>query len=253
MLASRLPSILPPLTEEEALEVAAIRSISGQDVESYIQQWQNRPFRNPHHTASGVALVGGGSQPKPGEIMISRAAQQACFPARFQLIAAMNPCPCGYAGDSSGRCHCTPEQVNRYRMKLSGPLLDRIDMHIKVPSLAPGTLRNDTSEAEASQSVQERVITARKLQLDRQQKANFLLQGREIETHCALSEEQHQLLEKAAQQLNLSVRAYHRILRVARTIADLDNNPGIKMQHLTEALNYRPSFNLQPSAKTVSI
>ncbi len=286
MLASRLPSILPPLTEDEALEVAAIRSISGQDVESYIQQWQNRPFRNPHHTASGVALVGGGSQPKPGEIslahrgilfldelpefdrkvlevlreplesgeiMISRAAQQACFPARFQLIAAMNPCPCGYAGDSSGRCHCTPEQVNRYRMKLSGPLLDRIDMHINVPALAPGTLRSDTGEAEASQSVQERVITAREMQLNRQQKANFVLQGREIETHCALSEEQHQLLEKAAQQLNLSVRAYHRILRVSRTIADLDASSSIKMQHLTEALNYRPSFNLQPNAKAVSI
>ncbi|MBL4607980.1 MAG: YifB family Mg chelatase-like AAA ATPase, partial [Pseudomonadales bacterium] len=234
MLASRLPSILPPLTEEEALEVAAIRSISGQNVERTIEQWQNRPFRSPHHTASGVALVGGGSQPKPGEIslahcgilfldelpefdrkvlevlreplesgeiMISRAAQQACFPARFQLITAMNPCPCGYAGDSSGRCHCTPEQINRYRMKLSGPLLDRIDMHIKVPAIAPSTLRSISGESESSQTVQERVIIARTQQLERQNKANFLLQGSEIENHCALSEEQHQLLEKAAEQL----------------------------------------------------
>lgn len=286
MLASRLPSILPPLTEEEALEVAAIRSLSNHDVDNFIEQWQSRPFRNPHHTASGVALVGGGSQPKPGEIslahrgilfldelpefdrkvlevlreplesgeiMISRAAQQACFPARFQLIAAMNPCPCGYAGDSSGRCHCSPEVVNRYRRKLSGPLLDRIDMHIKVPALAPGTLRNNSGDSECSETVQQRVVKARTQQLGRQNKANFALQGKEIDTHCALTSAQHQLLESAAEKLQLSVRAYHRILRVARTIADLDHSPIIQTHHLTEALNYRPSFNLQPSPIATSV
>ena len=188
-----------------------------------------------------------------GEIIISRAAHQACFPARFQLITAMNPCPCGYAGDSSGRCHCSPDVINRYRRKLSGPLLDRIDMHIKVPALAPGTLRNDSGNSEDSQTVQLRVITAREQQLGRQQKANFELQGQEIETHCALTDEQHELLESAAEKLQLSVRAYHRILRVARTIADLGHSPRIKTQHLTEALNYRPSFNLQPTAQVASV
>ena len=282
MLASRLPSILPPLSEDEALEVAALRSVSGQDVTGFIHQWQVRPFRNPHHTASGVALVGGGSQPKPGEIslahggvlfldelpefdrkvlevlreplesgeiMISRAAQQVCFPARFQLVAAMNPCPCGYAGDPSGRCHCTPEQINRYRMKLSGPLLDRIDMHITVPALAPGALRSETARNESSQSVQQRVVAARAQQVSRQQKANCVLQGRDIETHCALSAEHYQVLERAVQKLNLSVRAYHRILRVARTIADLEQSDVINLPHLTEALSYRPSFNLHTSAR----
>lgn len=276
MLASRLPSILPPLSDAEALEVAAIKSVSGQAVSAFAQQWQVRPFRNPHHTASAVALVGGGSHPKPGEIslahngvlfldelaefdrkvlevlrepiesgeiLISRAAQQACFPARFQLIAAMNPCPCGYAGDSSGRCHCTAEQINRYRLKLSGPLLDRIDLHITVPALPPGTLGNThSSTTESSSTVQQRVVPARAQQLSRQQKANSALQGREIEKYCALSPQQQTLLEKATVRLNLSVRAYHRILRVARTIADLEKSTDIHTSHLTEALNYRPGF-----------
>lgn len=282
MLASRLPGILPPLSEEEALEVAALRSVSGQHVHDFMHYRQTRPFRNPHHTASAVALVGGGSQPKPGEIslahggvlfldelpefdrkvlevlreplesgeiMISRAAQQVCFPARFQLIAAMNPCPCGYAGDASGRCHCSLEQVQRYRLKLSGPLLDRIDMHITVPALARGALRNDSAPSQNSAEVQARVVAARALQLARQHKANHALLGRDIEQHCALSAAHVQVLEQAVEKMNLSVRAYHRILRVARTIADLAGCERIDLPHLSEALSYRPAFTLSSGTR----
>jgi magnesium chelatase family protein len=269
MLASRLPGIMPPLTEAEALETAAIASISAQGLD--LQQWGVRPFRAPHHTASGVALVGGGGQPRPGEISlahhgvlfldelpeydrrvlevlreplesgritISRAARQADFPARFQLVAAMNPCPCGYLGDAERRCACGQEQVRRYRARISGPLIDRIDLHIEVPRLAHRVLRGDVVE-ESSAAVRARVCAARDRQLQRAGKPNSALGTRQIERYCTLSENDHRLLEQALERLGLSPRAYHRILKVARTIADLAGSENIKTPHLTEAISYR--------------
>jgi magnesium chelatase family protein len=265
LLASRLPGILPPMAEEEALESAAIASISGQGIDP--ARWRQRPFRHPHHTASGIALVGGGSKPRPGEIslahggvlfldelpefsrhvlevlrepmesgriVISRAAVQAEFPSRFQLVAAMNPCPCGYAGDPSGRCTCTPDQTRRYRDRISGPLLDRIDLHVEVP-------RQRLSEhepGEPSDTVRARVIAARRHQHNRAA-SNACLDVAGIREHCALSPKMASFLEQACERLQLSARAHHRILRVARTIADLDDSERIEMPHLTEAIGYR--------------
>jgi magnesium chelatase family protein len=271
MLASRLPSILPPLTEQEALETAAVHSVSGQGFSP--ARWAQRPFRAPHHTASAVALVGGGSDPRPGEvslahngvlfldelpefdrrvlevlrepmesgrIVISRAARKAEFPARFQLVAAMNPCPCGYLGDPSGRCHCTVEQVQRYRMRLSGPLLDRIDMHIEVPRLPRETLlAGEASAVETSAEVRARVASSRVRQIERGGKSNALLGSREVERFCRLAETDRRLLEQAIDRLTLSARAYHRILKVARSIADLEGCDDIRTGHLTEAISYR--------------
>ncbi|WP_183948870.1 YifB family Mg chelatase-like AAA ATPase [Rehaibacterium terrae] len=270
LLASRLPGLLPPASEEEALEAAAIASVSGRGFDP--ARWRQRPFRNPHHSASAVALVGGGSEPRPGEISlahhgvlfldelpewdrrtleslreplesgvvtISRAARQAEFPARFQLVAAMNPCPCGWAGDPSGRCRCTPEQVQRYRGKLSGPLLDRIDIHLEVPRLARGELRPDAPRGEASATVRVRVVAARERQLARAGKLNARLGQRETEVHCRLTPADQGLLERAMESLRLSARATHRILRVARTIADLAGSEAIRTAHLTEAIGYR--------------
>ncbi|MCC6208976.1 MAG: YifB family Mg chelatase-like AAA ATPase [Gammaproteobacteria bacterium] len=271
MLASRLPGILPLMTDQEALETAAVASISGNGFE--IRHWRERPFRAPHHTASGIALVGGGSSPRPGEIslahngvlfldelpefdrrvlevlreplesgriMISRAARQCEFPARFQLVAAMNPCNCGYLGDSSGRCRCTAEQIQRYRARVSGPLLDRIDMHIEVPALPRSALRQATNESTpTSAQVRERVIQARQRQLARDGKPAHQLAPREIERSCAIDASMAALLERAATQLGLSARAYHRILKVARTIADLDAEEQIGHAHLGEAIGYR--------------
>lgn len=271
MLASRLAGILPTMSEEEAVEAAAIASISDQGFTA--GDWGRRPFRAPHHTASSVALVGGGSYPRPGEvslahhgvlfldelpefdrrvlevlreplesgrITISRAARQAEFPARFQLIAAMNPCPCGYLGDSGGRCHCTLEQVQRYRSRLSGPLLDRIDMHVEVPKVPQDALGNKgDSNPETSQNVRARVEQARSVQMQRSGKANAALKNRQIEKYCPLSDPDSRLLEHAIERLGLSARVYHRILRVARTIADLASSEGIGTAHLTEAISYR--------------
>lgn len=270
MLASRLPSILPILNDEEALEVAAITSISKQTF--IYQQWRKRPFRSPHHTASSVALVGGGSPPRPGEISlahhgvlfldelpefnrrvleslreplesgtitISRAARQAEFPARFQLIAAMNPCPCGHLGNSKGDCRCTPEQIQRYRSRLSGPLLDRIDLHIEVPPLPQGMLTTTPQKNEHSADVRARVEQARSTQMNRANKTNCALTGKELEKYCVLSNNDKQLLDHAIQKLGLSARSFHRVLRIARTIADLAGNPNITTSHLTEALSYR--------------
>lgn len=271
MLASRIPTILPELTQEEALEVAALLSISTRGF--HASQWKERPFRSPHHTASTVALVGGGKPPRPGEISlshqgvlfldelpefnrhvleslreplesgtitISRAAKQAEFPARFQLITAMNPCPCGYLTDPNGRCHCTKDQVSRYKRRLSGPLLDRIDMHIEVPNLPKGLLtQTQDSQSESSETVRRRVTIARGIQLKRQHKINTLLSGKILEKYAVVSKENRDFLERAIQKLNLSARAYHRILRVARTIADLSHSENIEMPHLTEALSYR--------------
>jgi magnesium chelatase family protein len=271
MLASRLPSILPEMTETEALEAAAVASISDQGFSPSL--WRHRPFRAPHHTASGVALVGGGSNPRPGEISladhgvlfldelpefdrkvlevlreplesgritISRAARQAEFPARFQLVAAMNPCPCGYLGHSNGRCHCTAEQVSRYRAKISGPLLDRIDIHLEVPNVPREVLRAAPQEnVEDSAVVRQRVAQARTVQEARLGRANAAMKNREVERHCQLSDTDAALLEQAIDRLGLSARAYHRILKVARTIADLASSESIQTPHLTEAIGYR--------------
>ncbi len=271
MLASRLPGILPQLNEIEALETAAVASVSDRGFD--VSRWRQRPFRAPHRTASGVALVGGGSTPRPGEISladhgvlfldelpefdrrvlevlreplesgsitISRAARQAEFPARFQLIAAMNPCPCGYLGHSNGRCHCTSEQVQRYRARVSGPLLDRIDMHVEVPSVPREVLRaNPKNRGEDSAQVRGRVAAARERQSSRSGCANARLKNREVEKYCRVSDDDSKLLERAIDQLGLSARAYHRILKVARTIADLSDEPHIQTQHLTEAIGYR--------------
>ena len=271
MLAERLPGILPPMTEQQAMETATVMSISSHGFSP--KTWQQRPVRSPHHTASAIALVGGGSYPRPGEISlahngvlfldelpefdrrvlealreplesgritISRAAQQVDFPANFQLIAAMNPCPCGYLGDARGRCHCTGEQIRRYRARISGPLLDRIDMHIEVPSMPVEILHSQKSAAaESSKTVQLRVQTAYSRQLDRANKPNNKLTSRDIEDHCKLDASQTKLLEKAIDQLGLSARAMHRILKVARTIADLAESSEILTEHLTEAITYR--------------
>lgn len=270
MLATRLPGILPDMNEVQAVETAAVHSLR-QDFDPSC--WRQRPFRAPHHTASAVALVGGGSHPRPGEISlahngvlfldelpefgrrvlevlrepmesgritISRAARQAQFPARFQFIAAMNPCPCGYFGDANGRCRCTPDQVRHYRARLSGPLLDRIDMHIEVPPVPQKLLlaRNNTS-AEASTKVKRRVIAARQRQQQRQGRCNGQLLAEQIDDVCLLQPPAKQVLQQALNQLTLSARSYHRILKLARTIADLDNSDTLGAKHIAEAIHYR--------------
>lgn len=271
MLASRLPGILPPMEEDEALEAAAVQSVSGTGFS--LATWKQRPFRAPHHTASGVALVGGGSHPRPGEIslahhgvlfldelpefdrqvlevlreplesgtiVISRAARQAEFPARFQLVAAMNPCPCGYFGDASERCRCTPERIRQYRARVSGPLLDRIDMHVEVPAVPRAELLSASAPpAESSETVRERVETARLRQLARSGVPNYRLGAKQIESVCALDAESRALLELAGARLGFSARAYHRIMKVARTIADLDGQDRILSTHIGEAIQYR--------------
>lgn len=271
MLASRLAGILPVLSEEEALQSAAVASISPQSLVT--EHWKQRPFRAPHHTASAVALVGGGSPPRPGEISlahhgvlfldelpefsrkvlevlreplesgqitISRAAYQADFPARFQLICAMNPCPCGYLGDATRKCQCSQEQVRRYRARLSGPLLDRIDMHIEVPRLPHQDLCGaNAALVESSEIVRQRVARAHQRQLQRAGCGNHQLTPKQIAQFCPLQASDAQLLEKALERLQLSARAYHRILKVARTIADLADSPQIQSPHLMEAISYR--------------
>ena len=270
MLAARFPGILPPMTETEALESAAIQSLSCGSFN--IENWKRRPFRSPHHTASGVALVGGGSHPRPGEISlamhgvlfldelaefdrnvlevlreplesgkitISRAARQAEFPAQFQLLAAMNPCPCGYLGHPNGKCHCTPDQVARYRARISGPLLDRIDMQIEVPAVPQQELMQQRLTGEKSSVIRQRVEQSHQLQLNRQNKTNSRLSVKEIDQFCALDNKSENLLKQAINRLNLSARAYHRILKVARTIADLAGIEQISNQHIAEAIQYR--------------
>ena len=268
MLASRLPGILPDMSDAEALESAAIASVSGRPVDSH--HWKRRAFRAPHHTASAEALVGGGSNPRPGEIslahqgvlfldelpefdrrvlevlreplesgriMISRATRHTEFPARFQLVAAMNPCPCGYLGDASGRCHCNIDQLERYRRKISGPLLDRIDMHVDVPRLPYAELEGSTGESSAV--VRARVSAARNRQLQRSQTLNSQLDNQQLTSHCKLKKPQRLLLQQAMEHMQLSARAYHRIIKLARTIADLGRSDHIETQHVSEAINYR--------------
>jgi len=270
LLASRLPGLLPDASEAEALETAAVLSVSGRGIDPGL--WRQRPFRAPHHSASAVALAGGGSDPRPGEISlahhgvlfldelpewerralevlreplesgvvtISRAARQCEFPARFQLIAAMNPCPCGWAGDPSGRCHCTPDAIARYRARISGPLLDRIDLHIDVPRLPPSELRPDGPEGESSATIRARVEAARARQYQRSGCTNAALDHAGTLHHCRLATDDQTLLEHAIESLQLSARSMHRILRVARTIADLAHSEAITTRHLTEAIGYR--------------
>ncbi len=269
MLASRLPGILPTLGTAEALETAAVYSSSSHGFA--METWRRRPFRSPHHTASAAALVGGGSIPRPGEISlahngvlfldelpeferrvletlrepiesgaihISRAAMQARFPSRFQLVAAMNPCPCGYLGDLRGRCQCTVEQVQRYRTRISGPLLDRIDIQILVPPVAARML-GERAPGESSGEVRRRVTKTRGLQWRRQGGLNRALAGREMEKACALDQDARALLDRAMDKLALSPRSYHRILRLARTIADLDQAPAVTSEHIAEAVQLR--------------
>jgi len=268
MLAARFPGILPQMTQQEALESAAMQSLGGM---FEVENWKRRPYRSPHHTASAVALVGGGSNPRPGEISvamhgvlfldelpefdrgvlevlreplesgritISRAARRADFRAQFQLVAAMNPCPCGYLGHYNGKCRCTPDQVSRYRGKISGPLLDRIDIQIEVPAVAQEDLLKQ-AEGESSSPIQARVESARQRQLARQNKPNALLSVTEIDTWCAPDTQGEALLRQAITRLNLSARAYHRVLKVARTIADLAGSNNILTAHIAEAVQYR--------------
>lgn len=249
---------------------AAIVSVSGRGLDS--SRWRERPYRAPHHTASAVALAGGGAEPRPGEISlahhgvlfldelpewerralevlrepmesglvtISRAARQSEFPANFQLVAAMNPCPCGWAGDPSARCRCTRETIDRYRAKISGPLLDRIDLHVDVPRMPPAALRPDAPGGEPSDAIRARVTAARDRQRARSGRLNARLDQADTMTVCRLRPDDQRLLERAIDALQLSARAMHRILRVARTIADLGDGTGILTRHLTEALGYR--------------
>ena len=269
MLAERLPGILPDMTRNEALGAAAIQSLGSAGFD--ITHWGRRPFRAPHHTASAVALVGGGGPPRPGEISmaqhgvlfldelpefdrsvlevlreplesgrvsVSRAARQAEFPAQFQLVAAMNPCPCGYLGHPGGRCRCTPDQVARYRRRISGPLLDRIDLQIEVPDVPQADLARG-GRGESSGAIRARVSAARDRQLGRQGRHNAVLSTGEVDRHCAPDAQGARMLEQAVSRLGFSARAYHRVLKVARTIADLAGERDLAAAHVAEAIQYR--------------
>ena len=268
MLATRLTSLLPPLSDDEALESAAIASLVNSN--GSIKNWRTRPFRSPHHSASAAALVGGGSIPRPGEIslahngvlfldelpefnrkvldalrepiesgeiVISRANAKIKFPAKFQLIAAMNPSPTGHYQGTHNRT--TPQQIIRYLNRLSGPFLDRFDISIEVPLLPRGTLSQKATATEPTEIVKKRVIDTRKIQMTRNNKLNSQLSPKEIQIHCLLSDEDNNYLEQALIKLGLSARAWHRILKVSRTIADLDCSKNIERKHISEALSYR--------------
>ena len=268
MLAQRLPGILPPMTAAEALQCAAVHSLAGSFTPA---QWGQRPFRSPHHSASAPALVGGGGNPRPGEISlahhgvlfldelpefarsvlealrepletgqihIARATRRANFPAAFQLAAAMNPCPCGWLSHPSGKCRCTPDQVARYRGKLSGPFLDRIDLMLDVPAVSEAEL-STRGEGEPSAVVRERVLAARARQEQRQGKPNARLSAAEVETHATPDAAGAALLAQAMRQLGFSARGYHRILKVARTLADLAGVEAVGAAQVAEAIQYR--------------
>lgn len=274
MLAQRLPGLLPPLTTTEALEVATIASVSASGFDA--RRFGQRPFRSPHHTASAQSIVGGGPHARPGEvslahhgvlfldelpeferrvlealrepletgvIAVSRASLQTEYPASFQLVAAMNPCPCGYLGDPSGRCHCPPGVIERYRGRISGPLLDRIDLRIEVPALEPRELAVLKDEGVSTAEVASVVSDARSRQLARAGKLNSNLSVREIGEYCQLDESGAQLLWRSQSQLRMSARGYHRILRVARTIADLGRSDAIQGVHVAEALQLKRALD----------
>lgn len=276
MLAARLPSLLPPMTDDEALTSAALLSASRLGFSP--AQWRKRPFRTPHHSSSAAALVGGRNPPQPGEITlahhgvlfldelpefdrhvlemlrepleagritISRVALQADFPAACQLVAAMNPCPCGWRGDPSGRCRCTPEVAARYLRKLSGPLIDRIDLQIALPALSPAELaERGATPAEPSAAVARRVAAARERQLMRQGKTNQMLSGRETDAFCRLDPTGERLLREAGERFHWSARAYYRVLKVARTIADLAGDAAPDAAQIGEAIRYRRAVEL---------
>lgn len=271
MLASRLPSILPPLSEEEAIEVAAVTSSSHHGFNPAL--WGIRPVRTPHHTSSAVALVGGGALARPGEISlahngvlfldelpefnrhvlevlreplesgkitISRAARQSEYPAKFQLICAMNPCPCGHTGNPHVACRCTPEAIKKYQNRLSGPLLDRIDMHVEVPALPSDALMiSSTDNNESSATVRQRVIMARARQSERGYLNNASLSVRQLHEYCVLNEKVQAHLTRLTQKLTLSARSSHRVLKVARTIADLAMRDDIMIEDINEAMGFR--------------
>jgi len=269
MLASRLPGILPSLDEEAALQVATVASISSGGFDPV--NWCRLPFRAPHHGSSSAALIGGGRPPKPGEISlahrgvlfldelpefdrrvleslreplesgnvtISRAAHQAVFPAEFQLVAAMNPCPCGFLGSQRVQCRCSDKQIQRYLGKISGPLLDRIDMHVEVQALPPGVLLAD-EDREDSETVQKRVIAVRARQMARQGVPNHLLSGKNLNQYCPMDASARKTLGKLAERFNLSARVCHRLTRIARTIADMAGHDILSGQHVAEAFAYR--------------
>ena len=268
MLAQRLGGLLPELSHDEALESAAILNVADAFV---ARRWGQRVLRSPHHTASAAALVGGGSPPRPGEvslahhgvlfldelpefaraalealrepletgrIVVSRAARQAEFPARFQLVAAMNPCPCGQLGNPARACRCTPESVLRYQARISGPLLDRIDLQVEVPAVAAEQIAA-APDGESSAVVRERVVAARAIALERQGTSNARLAGDALDAHCRLGGDSSRFLQAATTRLGWSARSFHRVLRVARTIADLGGAGDIGTGHLAEAIQYR--------------
>lgn len=270
MLARRLPGILPKLNLAESIEVTKVYSAAGLSGEGLIR---SRPFRSPHHTISTSGLAGGGSNPKPGEVSlshngvlfldefpefgrgtlevlrqpledgfvnISRVAATISYPARMTLVCSMNPCPCGYSGDSKKRCRCTAGQIERYQAKISGPLLDRMDLFVDVPRLTRGELRGETSE-EGSAEIRARVSRSRERQHGRQGTSNCALFGRKLREVCSLGDEAESLLAGAIDHMNLSGRSHDRVLRVARTVADLAGSEEILVEHLAESLNYRRS------------
>jgi magnesium chelatase family protein len=270
MLARRLPGILPPMEYHEAIETAAVNSVLG--LPFVVSRWRQRPFREPHHSASAAALVGGGSNPRPGEISrahngvlfldeltefprhvldvlrepletgqitISRVERQADFPARFQLVGAMNPCPCGYLGDPRGDCSCSAERVKNYRAKISGPLLDRIDIQLDVQRPGKECLHVDAPPGEASRAVAERVLAARRKQVERSGICNAELDGEAMEASCVLSKAAWNLLDQAMDRFVMSARTHRRIRRVARTIADLGYEEIVSVAHIGEAIALR--------------
>jgi magnesium chelatase family protein len=273
MLASRLPGILPALSDKQALEVASIYSLGSP---SNVLPWKQRPLRTPHHSCSPIALIGGGTYPKPGEVtlahngimyldempefqrhaldmlreplensevVITRTASTETFPASFQLVGAMNPCPCGYLGDPNKNCCCTADQLSRYRNKISGPLLDRIDLQIEVPAIPTHKilqpLKTDSNNIETSAQVREKVTIAREIQQQRQNKLNSKLSNKEVIEYCKTDNNTLDFLAKAADNLGISARGTHRILKVARTIADLENKDKVIRKHIAEAIQYR--------------
>jgi magnesium chelatase family protein len=268
MLAHRLLTLLPVLSEHEMQEVVAIASITGRL--DLTKNWSQRPFRSPHHTASSAALIGGGNPPRPGEISlahhgvlfldelpefqrnvlealreplesgsvtISRAARQAEYPANFMLVAAMNPCPCGFSGDKDNECRCTPDRIGRYQNKLSGPLLDRIDIHLNVPRIQHDKVGQ--TETIKSHDILPKIIKARAIQMNRQGCLNARLSGQAQEAQCQLSREDRDFFNKTCEKFRLSIRVYHKLLKIARTIADLNQLESISQHHLSEALSYR--------------